>query len=50
MKKQEIIKQLYDLIADRKSFLSNDIEANKVFEKDIEAIKYAIEYLMEVKK
>lgn len=35
----EVLEQLEDLIEDRKSFLGNDIELNKMFQKDIDALE-----------
>ena len=40
MDKEEALEQLYSLIDDRKSFISEDKESSKLFEKDIEVIKY----------
>jgi len=48
-KLDNIIKQLEDLIADRKSFLSEDGEYDEVFLKDIEALHLAIGIIVLVK-
>lgn len=42
MTDNEMLEQLEDLIADRKSFLSSDTEANEEFIKDIEALELII--------
>lgn len=43
MNKEKALEQLYSLINDRRSFISDDKEASELFEKDIEAIKFLIE-------
>lgn len=43
MKREEAIKQLKDLIEDRKAFCAGDYD--KVFDEDIEALEYAIKEL-----
>lgn len=43
MNKEEVIKQLKDLIEDRKSFCAGDYDP--IFDRDIEALKYAIKEL-----
>lgn len=48
MKREEAIKQLKDLIEDRKAFCVGDYD--KVFDEDIEALEYAIKELENVSK
>ncbi|MGG7144831.1 hypothetical protein ACQPVP_15415 [Clostridium nigeriense] len=43
MNREEVIKQLKDLIEDRKAFCAGDYDP--IFDKDIEALKYAIREL-----
>ena len=43
MNKEEALKQLNDLINDRRSFITDDKETSQIFENDIKAIKYLIE-------
>lgn len=43
MNREEAIKQLKDLIEDRKAFCAGDYDS--IFDKDIEALKYAIREL-----
>ena len=42
MCEKEMLEQLEDLIADRRSFLSNDKELSSSFQKDIDALKKVI--------
>ena len=44
MGKEEAIAQLKDLILDRKAFIDKS-EANSVFQDDIDALTYAVNYL-----
>ena len=46
---QEIIKQLTDLIYDRKSFLTGDKEDDAVFLQDIEALEITLKVLETIK-
>lgn len=43
MNEEEMFEQLYTLISDRRSLMSDDKEASKIFEKDIKAIETIIE-------
>lgn len=43
----EVTNQLEDLIVDRKAFISGDEEFDKIFIKDIEALRYAVDVLKE---
>ena len=42
---EQIIKQLSELIDDREAFCINDPEHDEIYEKDIHALKVAIEFL-----
>ena len=44
MTREEIIAQLQDLIRDREAFLEKD-EPDNVFQKDIIALRYAVDHL-----
>lgn len=41
MKKSEVLNQLSELMNDRQSLIGSDLEANKIYEKDIEALNFA---------
>jgi len=41
IKKEELLNRIDELIIDKKSFLSNDQEANKIWLYDIETLEYA---------
>lgn len=45
MTNEQIIKQLSELIDDREAFCINDPEHDEIYEKDINALKEAIEFL-----
>ena len=45
MTREKIISQLTDLIRDRESFLNGDYDHDRVFRKDIKALKTAIKVL-----
>lgn len=50
MNRKQVIKQLEDLRASQSCFITSDKELSKIFEKDVEALNYAIKVLEEQEK
>lgn len=50
MTRKEAINQLEELIGDRKSFISGDVDFNDIYKKDIEALEIVISALKKIEE
>ena len=46
-KAREVVEQLNDLISDRQSFIRGDDEFDEIYRKDIDALKWAVYFIMQ---